>query len=167
MPPAALAMKTGAAGRAVDENAEIKLALDVEALFDQQAPDDAAFFAGLRRDQLHAEDLFGQGCGFIRRFRELHAAGFAAAAGVNLRFHDDNLGSQALRHRARVVRFENHFAARHGHAEFREDRLGLVFVNLHECSVGFLKRTLNSAKISASKKRLSLLGTIRASKPST
>ncbi len=53
------------AHRAVHEHAEVKLALDVEAFFDQQAADDAAFRAGLRRDELHAQDAFGERRRFV------------------------------------------------------------------------------------------------------
>ena len=94
------------------------------------------------------ENLSGVSRGFVRRFGELYAAGFAAAAGVNLRFHDDNGSAQALGDGARFVFLEDDFAARDGHAEFGEDRFGLIFVDLHACSIGFLRVALNSAKIS-------------------
>ena len=100
MPPAVLAMKTGAPDGAIDEDAEVEFALDVQAFFDQQAADDAAFFAGLRRDELHAENLPGERL----RLRRGDVASFtpprfAAAAGVNLRFHHDDRSAQALRPR--------------------------------------------------------------------
>ena len=80
-------MKIGRADGAVHEHAEIKFALDVQAFFDQQAADNAAFFAGLRRDERHAHDLSGESGGFVRRFGEFYAAAFAATSGVDLRFH--------------------------------------------------------------------------------
>ena len=83
------------AGGAIDEQAEIKFALDVEAFFDEQALDDAAGGAGLRRDQLHAENVAGEIGGFVGGARQLDAATFAAAAGVDLRFHDDNMTATA------------------------------------------------------------------------
>jgi hypothetical protein len=43
-----------ASGGPIDEEAEVKLALDVEAFLDEQALDDAAGEAGLRRDEFHA-----------------------------------------------------------------------------------------------------------------
>ena len=57
--------KHGRAHRAIDENAEIKFALDVEAFFDQQAANDAPFRARLRRDEIHSEDALGVGGSFV------------------------------------------------------------------------------------------------------
>ena len=68
--------ENGRAGRAVDQNAQVKLALDVEAFFDQQAVHDAAFFARLRRDQLHAQDVLGE----RRRLRRPICASFTPPA---------------------------------------------------------------------------------------
>ena len=74
--------------------------------------------------------------GFVGRSGQLHAAGFAASACVNLRLHDDHGRSEPLRHGARFVLFEHDFAARHRNAELREDGLRLIFVNLHALSIG-------------------------------
>ena len=63
--------------------------------------------------------------------RELYAAAFAAAAGVDLRLDDDDVGLEALRGFAGFFLGEGHFAARSGDAVAREDRLGLILVNLH------------------------------------
>ncbi len=41
----------------IDQDAEVKLALDVQPLFDQQTAHDAAAGAGLGRDQLHAKNF--------------------------------------------------------------------------------------------------------------
>ena len=41
------------------------------------------------RNQIHAEHLGGKFSGFFRRLGNFHAAAFAAAAGMNLRFHYD------------------------------------------------------------------------------
>ena len=118
MPPAVLAMKTASDG-AVHQDAEVELALDVETFFDQQALDDAAAGAGLRRDQLHAQHLAGEVRGFVGGMRELHAAGFAAAAGVDLRLDDHDGRAESLRGLARFFLGEGDFAARRGHAEAR------------------------------------------------
>ena len=152
------------ANSAVNQNAQIQLALDVEPFFDQQAANDAALRARLRRDQLHSENALGMRRRFVGRFRELHAAAFAAPAGMNLRFHHHDRRAKPLRYRAGFVFFEDHLAARHWNAKFREDRFRLIFVNLHSCSIGFLKVALNSASIYVRKKLLSLLGTWTASK---
>ena len=86
--------KNNFANAAIDENAEIEFALDVEAFFDENALDGAAAGAGLRGDKIHAEHVRSDVRGFIRRVSELDAAGFAAAAGMNLRFHNDYAGSE-------------------------------------------------------------------------
>jgi hypothetical protein len=46
----------------------------------------------LRRDEVHSEYLAGDIGGFIGGAGKLDAAGFAAAAGVDLRLDDDNVG---------------------------------------------------------------------------
>jgi hypothetical protein len=48
---------------------------------------------------------------------------------------------------------------RHRNAEFRENRLRLVFVDFHTGACGPTEPRLNSARICARKKRFSLLGT--------
>src|SRR5712692_2526311 len=124
-------------GGAKDEKAEIKFALDVEAFFDQQSLDDAAGGAGLRSDQLHAEKVAGDVGGFVGGTRQLHAAGFAAAAGVDLCFNDNesDMRSKAVGRLTRFILGEDDFAAGSGDAITRENRLGLVFMNLHRDSV--------------------------------
>src|ERR1700722_8115801 len=133
---------------AVNQNADVKLTLDVEAFFDQQTPDDAALFAGLGRDQGHAQNLSGVVQSFVGRFRELHATGLAATTGMDLGFDHDHMGAQTLGDGAGFLFFHYHFAARDRYAKFGEDRFGLIFVNLHAGSIGFRRVALNSAKIS-------------------
>ena len=118
---------------AVHQDAQVQLALDVLALFDEQALHQAAFRAGLRRDQRHAQNLGGELLRFVHRARQLDAAALAAPAGVNLRLHHDHLGAQALGDAAGVFGFGHHLAARRGNAEAAENLLGLIFVNLHPC----------------------------------
>src|SRR6266704_2801849 len=145
-----------AAARAIDEEAEIKFALDVEAFFDEQALDDAAGGAGLRSDQLHAENVAGEIGGLVGGTRQLHAACFAAAACVNLGFNDDDsdVRPQTVRRFARFFSGEDDFTARSGDAVARQDRLGLVFMNLHR---GFVFRL--SLKQSASVRILTAIET--------
>src|SRR4029077_20966139 len=73
--------------------------------------------------------------GFVGGARQLDAARFAAAAGVNLRFHDANVRLQALRGFARFFLGKSDIAAWSGHAVARQDRLRLILVNLHRGSV--------------------------------
>src|SRR5260370_18949676 len=80
-----------ATGGAVDEQPEIKFALDVETLFDEQALDDAAAGPGLRSDQLHAENLAGEIGGFVGRTRQVYAASFAAATSVDFLCFDHDI----------------------------------------------------------------------------
>ena len=124
-----------AAAGAVDEQAEIKFALDVEAFFDEHALHDAAGGAGLRRDELHAQDVAGDVGGLVGGARELDAAGFSAATGVDLRFHDANTRLQALRGFASFFLGESNFAARGSHTIARQNCLGLILMNLHRGSV--------------------------------
>src|SRR4029077_16572449 len=72
------------ADAAIDENAEIKLALDVQTLFDENTLYSAAAGAGLRGNKIHTEHVRSDLRGLVGRMRELDAARFTAAAGVNL-----------------------------------------------------------------------------------
>ena len=65
MPPAALAMMTGRRGGAIDEDAQIELAIDLEPFLDQHAADLPAFGAGLVRDERHADHLLRQLLGLL------------------------------------------------------------------------------------------------------
>ena len=148
----------GRAHRAVNQDAQVKLALDVQSLFDQQPPDDAPFLARLRRHQLHSQHAFGHLGGFLGGSCQLHASRFAAASRVNLRLYDDDRSPQPLGHGARFVLLEGHFSARHGNGELGQNGLGLVFVNLHCASI--------SARICVQRKRSSLLATRKRGKRS-
>ncbi len=63
--------------------------------------------------------------------REFYAASLAAAAGVNLRFDDDDRSAQALGGGAGFFLAESDFAAGSGNAVASENRFRLIFVNLH------------------------------------
>src|SRR5579859_6276349 len=88
--------KDDASGFAIDQQAEVEFALDVQAFFDEQALDDAASGAGLNGDQIHAQHAGGDFGGFVGRMGQLDATGFAASAGMNLRLDDDNIGLEAV-----------------------------------------------------------------------
>ncbi len=120
---------------AVHQDAQVKLALDVQAFLDQQALHDAPGGAGLRRHQLHAQHGLRQVGRFRRRFRQLHAACLAAASGVDLRLHHHDFRSQLLGHGARLFGRGDHFSPGSGHAESPENFLCLIFVDLHRPSI--------------------------------
>jgi hypothetical protein len=124
-----------AAAGAIDEQADVELAVDLQPLFDQHTPDLLPFGAGLVRNQRHAEHLLGELLGFVRGLGELHAATLAAAACMNLRFHDNDAAAtaagQPLRDVTGLGRGRGHFPSRHRDAEAREDGLGLILVDFH------------------------------------
>ena len=131
MPPAAEAMKTGLPLRAVEHDAEVEFALDGQRLFDQQALHDAAFGAGLVRDQRHAEDLVGDA-------RRLRAASLATLTPPPLPRPPawicaltTTLPPMFLRGRLGFFHRERHLAARHRDIVFGQDGLGLILVNFH------------------------------------
>ncbi len=76
------------ADAAVDQDGEVQLAVDGRLLFDQHPAYQAAFGAGLGRDERHAEDLAGNLLCFLWCRRQLDATAFAAPAGVDLGLHD-------------------------------------------------------------------------------
>ncbi len=136
MPPAAEAMNTlrplvrsstmpRYSSRAMGSVSSIEQALDLLALG-----------TGLMRDQLHAQHLVGEIGSFFRRLGDLHAAAFAAASGMNLRFHDDAGGAIAEQSARRVMRLFaalHHLSSRHGNAVLRQDGLSLVLMYFHIC----------------------------------
>jgi hypothetical protein len=83
------------------------------------------------RDQIHAENLRCDFFRLFRRFGELHAAPFAAAAGVNLRLHHDDIGSQFFRRTLCLVRRVRNYPARDRDSEFLQEFLSLIFMNFH------------------------------------
>ena len=94
----------GQAGGAVDDDAEVQLAGDVAAGFDEDAADGLAFGARLDGDELVIEQSAGNCGGFFGGANELHAVllrvvfdrAFAAAAGVDLGFHDGERAAELL-----------------------------------------------------------------------
>ena len=120
-----------ALGAAIHHHAEIEFFFDVGALFDQQPPHLLPLRTGLVRLQHHAEDLARVLFHFVDGFRDLDAAALAAAAGVNLRFHNPHLAAEGLRRRDGFFDVEALNAARRGHAVLAQDFFRLVFVYLH------------------------------------
>ena len=96
MPPSVDAITVTRPVARSSEHAEVELVLDREALLDEQALDLLALGAGLVRDELHAEDLLGASASASSRgLGDLDAAALAAAAGVDLRLDDDDLGCRS------------------------------------------------------------------------
>ncbi len=130
MPPDFDAITTGRRRDAVERDAEVELAVDVEGLLDEDLLDDASRGPRLRSDQRHAEDALGEVVRLLRILRELHAAALAAAPGVDLRL-DDRAPAEPARDLPGLGGAVGDLTARHGDAEVREDRLGLVLVDFH------------------------------------
>src|SRR5690606_7016874 len=70
---------------AIGHDGQVVFLLDIGAFLDVQAANLLAFGAGLVRDQLHAQNLAGQGPDFVEGLGDLHAAALAPPAGVDLR----------------------------------------------------------------------------------
>src|SRR5262245_42696639 len=79
--------KGNAAAGAIHKQGEIKLALDIGSALHEDAAHDAAFWAGLRRDERLAEQAVRLPTQFLDGLDQLDAATLAAAAGVDLRLH--------------------------------------------------------------------------------
>ena len=86
------------AGRAIDDDAEIQLARDRQPLLDEQPRHLPPFGTGLVRHERHAVDLMRERVGLGWIGGQLDAAALAAAAGVNLRLHDDGAAAEPLSH---------------------------------------------------------------------
>ncbi len=121
----------GPLGRAVDHEAQVQLAGDLEAFFDEHAADDPALRPGLVGDQRHAEHGVRGGLRSVRALDDLDAAALAAATGVNLCFDDDRAAAELDGGGARVVYRVRDARPRDGHAERLEDVFALIFVDLH------------------------------------
>ena len=123
------------AGGAVEHEAEVELAVDGRAGFDEQALDFLSLRAGLVRDELHAEDgLASAASASSMRLDDLDAAALAASAGVDLRLDDDGgVACAEERLGGRVGLFERggHLARRDRDAVLAQDVFRLVLVNLH------------------------------------
>ena len=120
-----------ARGLAIDQHGEVELALDGGAVLDIEAVDFLAVRAGLVRDQRHAEHAGRLFLHVVDGFDHLDAAGFAAPAGVDLRLHHPDRAAQLFGAFDRLIDGERRHAARHRHAEFAQDRFGLILVDVH------------------------------------
>ena len=116
--------------RPVDQQAQVQLALDVQPLLHQHARNAAPLGTGLRRDEVAPDQRFRHPRGFFGAGHHLHAAALAPPAGVDLRL-DHDAAAEPLRDLAGLDRGECDLPARHGQPVAGEQRLRLVFVDLH------------------------------------
>ena len=118
---------------AVDHQREVELALDPRGALDEHAAHALALGPGLRRDERGAEHLVGDLGDLGGGVADLHAAGLAAAARVDLGLHDPALAAELLGDARRGLRGVDDLAARRGHPVPAEQRLRLVLVDVHLC----------------------------------
>ena len=123
--------ESGPGRRAVEHRAEVELPLHGQAFLDEQAPDEAALGARLRRYQLFPEHLARQPLRFVGASGELHPARFAAPSGVDLRF-DDYGPAQVFGRGASLVGRLRHLASRDRNSKARQDLLRLILVDFHK-----------------------------------
>ena len=120
-----------AAGAAIDQEREVKLARDGRVFHHIDVPHEPALRPGLWRDKRLPQHAVGLGVDFLNRLDELDAAPFASAAGVDLRLHDEDFAAEIASKRGRLLRTCRHSSIGHGRPVFPEQSLGLVFVNVH------------------------------------
>ncbi len=116
---------------AVDQCREIIFAVDRRAFLDIEAAHFLAVRPGLMRDQGRAEQTLGLALHIIDRFYDFDAAGFAAAAGMNLRLHHPDRTAKLVGGLDGFVNAHGRDAARHRHAELAQHGFRLVFVDVH------------------------------------
>src|SRR6202795_5020096 len=131
-------------GFAVDQDREIELPVDVGAFLDVEPVDLLAVRSGLHRDQGCAQHLPDEFIDLGDRLGDAHAAlvagagllelALAAPAGVDLALHHPDRAGKRLRRDVGIGSPQHRRALRDRHAEFMQQRLGLVFVNIHEMS---------------------------------
>src|ERR1700738_406349 len=142
-------------GFAVDQDRQVKLLVDVGAFLDVEPIDLLAVRSGLRRDQRRAQHLLGEFIDLGDRFGDAHPAlvaggGFlelalAAAAGVDLALHHPDRAGNGFCGDVGIGGPQHRHAARDRHAEFMQQRLGLVFMNIHlKVSRTLVRRISNS-----------------------
>ena len=122
------------AGRAVERHADVVLVRDVLGCRHEHLADELPLGAGLRRVELHAEDLLGRGPHVVDGGAELDAAAFAAPARVDLRLDDelrDAVGGHRLGGLDGLFDRVGDDAALDGDAVLVEDFFGLILVDLH------------------------------------
>src|SRR5690606_13931597 len=104
----------------------------VAAVLDSDPAHLLALVPGRMGDERHAEHLLGDLTHLLDRLGQLDAATLAAAASVNLRLNHPDRAAERARRRLGLLRRVRHLAREHADAEVLEQRLGLVFVNVHQ-----------------------------------
>ena len=128
-------------GFAIDQDRQIELLVDLGAFLDIEAIDLLAGRAGLFGDQRRAQHLLDELVDVVGGLGDAHAAlvaggGFlefalAAPPGVDLALHHPDRTTKFVGGEVGVGRLEDGDSARHRHAEFPQQRLGLVFMDVH------------------------------------
>src|SRR4051812_32608637 len=128
-------------GFAIDQDREIELLLDVGAFLDVEPVDLLALRAGLHRDQGRAQHLPGELVDLGDRFGDPDAAlvaggsfvefALAAAAGVDLALHHPDRSAKLFGGGIRFRRLQHGDTLGNRHAELVQQRLGLVFMDIH------------------------------------
>ena len=132
---------------AVEQQAEVQLALDRAARFDVHDVDRQPCGVRLRRHEPRAQHGLRRLADFAGRTAELDAAPLAAAARMDLRLDDPDRARQFARRGDGLRLGRGDPAARHRHAVFGEDALRLVFVKIHHSIVpGGLNRVANAGR---------------------
>ena len=126
---------------AVDQHREVEFLVDIDAVGDIKPVDLLACIAGLDRHQRVAEHLLGVGFDIGERMGQPHAAlgiraqflelALAAPAGVDLRLHHIKRPGQLLCARNCLIDRQRGMARRNADAEFRQQFLGLIFMDVH------------------------------------
>jgi hypothetical protein len=128
-------------GFAVDQDREIKLLVDIGAVFDVEAVDLLAMRPGLYRHQRRTQHLLGELVDLGDRLGDSHAAfaprgGFlegalAAATRMNLAFDHPDRAGKGLGGGVGIGGPEHRHALGDRHPELVQQRLGLVFMDIH------------------------------------
>src|SRR5262245_35176985 len=116
---------------AVDDDRKVELARDLRAGLDVDLAHEPALRAGLVAAQRHAENLGGDALRLGGRLRELDPPGLAAAAGVDLRLHDDDARVEPPRDLLRLGGRRRELAGGDGDSVRAQEPLGLVLVDVH------------------------------------
>ncbi|MNL32523.1 hypothetical protein D3C87_1543810 [compost metagenome] len=136
-----------ARGGAIDQQRTVELAGDIGTILDIEAVDLLAGGAGLLGHQRIAEHFAGIGDDVFDRLGEAHAAlgigpkflelALAAAAGMDLALDHIERAGQRLGSGLRFVSRENGNALGNRRAIFLQQRLGLVFMDIHRFPLGW------------------------------
>ena len=116
---------------AVNDKAQVVFLFDIRAFFNQEATDLLALRPRLMRDENLAKQLLRVAFDLFNGLGNLDAARLAAATRVDLRLNDRDSGAEFLRVLDRLFHAERRQAVRHIDAEFPQDLLGLVLMNIH------------------------------------